>query len=69
MCFQVGFFRIVERFQQSAFADGRTCVTNIWGVHPGSADFLYEIEAMFIATAVPAMQNLGVLPGTFFPTQ
>jgi hypothetical protein len=38
-------------------------------MHPGSADFLYEIEAMFIATAVPAMQNLGKLPGAFFPAQ
>ena len=69
MCFQVGFFRIVEGFQQSAFADGRTCIANIWGMHPGSADFLDEIGAMFIATTVPAMQNLGMLPGTFFSTK
>ena len=69
MCFQVGFFRIVEGFQKSTFAEGRACVANIWGMHPASADFLYEIGAMFIAKAVSAMQNLGKFPGAFFPTQ
>ena len=68
MGFQVRLFCVIERFEQCAFVNRRTGVTNIGDVGPDRADFFHEVRAMHITAACTARHVETAFSGTFLTT-